>query len=213
MFKSSLKIIALTSVMFAGACSLDTPTKMTEKRLQVEHERFVEDTTVEAFDNAQVAALAQHYTRHGSGPLDLTVTYDPKSKETTAMGASAQAAKLVDDLRALGVSDVNANILPVKDSAVSKLLITYDGYNALPPQDCEMMSGYKNRGTEVDPDYEMGCSVDTLFAKQIARPKDLNGQEDTTSTFDGRRASNITEIYRTGAPSAELNGESASGDD
>ncbi len=212
MFKSSLKILALTSVVFAGACSLDSPTKITDKRVQVEHERFVEDTTVEDFDSHEVAALAQHYARHGSGPLDLTVTYDPQSSTATAMNASAKAAKLADDLRANGVDNVKTNILPVKSSHVSKVLITYDGFNALAPDDCEMISGYHNRGTDADPDYEMGCSVDTLFAKQIARPKDLYGQADTNTTSDGRRASNITEIYRTGAPSAELSGENASGD-
>lgn len=209
MKKTSL--IFSVSLLVLAACSLDAPSQISENRVQVEHERFVEETPAVTFDQERVSSMAYHYERHGEGPLQLTVTYDPQSKSATAMQASSQASELVKAFRAAGVYDIDAKILPVKDSGASKVMVAYDGYNALAPEDCEMISGYEDRILDLkDDDYQLGCSVDTLLARQIARPKDLKGQPSDGATSDGRRGSNIVNIYRSGEPSAELNGETAS---
>lgn len=207
---SKFKLAILTSVCLA-ACSTHAPSKMTENKIRVEPDRYVEESLVSEMHASEIKALAQHYVRHGDGALDLAVTYDPRSGTNASMKASEQASKIVDVMRAQGVENVNARIMPVKDSGPSKVLITYNGYEVLPPEDCGMLSGYHGRQVEAEEDYELGCTIDTLLAKQIVRPKDLAGQDNTDYDTDGRRAANITEIYRSGAPSGDLNGESASG--
>ena len=49
--------------------------------------------------------------------------------------------------------------------------------------------------TEKIGDYRFGCSVDTMLAKQIYRPADLQGSAGADDG-DGRRASNSVEYYR-----------------
>lgn len=205
-------VLALSAAVLLAGCSLEAPTKMSQERVQVEHERFVEDSALDDVDAEKISVLAQHYDRHGEGPMELTVTYDPKSKSATAMKATNHVSKLVDALRKEGVSNVDANILPIKDSKVSKVLIAYDGYNALAPKNCELMAGLEDRNVEADEDYKLGCSLDTLFAQQLVRPKDLKGQGASNAYSDGRRASNLTESYRSGALNPDLKGKTATGE-
>ena len=55
--------------------------------------------------------------------------------------------------------------------------------------------------------------IETMIAKQVARPKDLLGQENTDTYTEGRSAANIVEGYRYGAKNEKLDGESASNAD
>jgi len=72
------------------------------------------------------------------------------------------------------------------------------------------MTGIDNRDINVEEAYKLGCSTETLFARQIARPKDLKGQGTTDANTDGRRSANIVEGYRTGVQNESLGGERAS---
>ncbi len=214
-----LKIISRSSTVFvlfaalsAGGCTLDTPTKVSQERIQVEHERFAEDHEVANFSQGQVVALAQHYEKHGEGPMELTVTYDPQSSTATAKRATDDAARLVNALRKEGIFDVEANILPVKNSAVNKVMVAYDGYNALAPADCQLIAGLADRTVDADEDFELGCSIDTLFAQQIEKPSDLKGKGWSERYSDGRRASNLTEDYRSGRLNPDLKGKTATGE-
>ncbi len=58
-------------------------------------------------------------------------------------------------------------------------------------------------------DYKLGCSIETYVSRQIARPKDLLGN-DNMGNADGRPRVNGVEPYMTGAPNKELSGETAS---
>lgn len=195
-----------------GACSMYSEGNISPNRIQVEETKFAEQIPVSDMDSATVAGLARHYDKHGSGPVDLTVTYDPKSSTNTAMTASNEAARIVTAFRKEGVRDVSANILPVKDGGdEGTAVISFTAYNALAPKDCTVMEGLNTTQITVQPDYKLGCTMDTVFARQIARPKDLNGQG-AGATSDGRPASNIVEVYRTGAPNEPLEGETASED-
>ena len=69
----------------------------------------------------------------------------------------------------------------------------------------------ESRDVYVDEDYKLGCTIETVFSRQIARPKDLKGRPNTDPTSSGRRASNVVEDYRTGVPNEPMGGESASG--
>jgi pilus biogenesis lipoprotein CpaD len=201
--------LCLALSLSVSACKLREPDHFSKNTIRVEEEKVVHEVAVTDLTPVAVDALSTHYRRHGDGPLNLTVTYDPQSKQSSAMSARDDAVRVADLLRRNGVHNVKTSVLPVKDSGSSGAIISYLGYNALAPKDCEVMPGLNNRAINADEDYKMGCSVDTLFARQIARPKDLLGQE-TSATVDGRRAANQVELYRTGQPNEALEGESAS---
>lgn len=199
------------AVMALSACDLYEEGHLTPNRVQVEEEKFMEKIPVAEFNDATTAGLATHYRRHGDGPIDLSVVYDPSSRTSTAMSASTHASRLVSAFRKQGISNVNANILPVNghgDEAVA--LVSYTSYNAMAPKDCTVMSGVDSTDIRIDEEYKLGCTVETVFAKQIARPKDLKGQGSDRTT-DGRRSNNVVERYRTGVPNEPLEGESSSG--
>ena len=60
--------------------------------------------------------------------------------------------------------------------------------------------------------YDYGCTVEAMVAKQVAHPQDLLGQEDETTTDPGRRAENVIQGrgYYGFDPFPDLGGESSS---
>ena len=74
------------------------------------------------------------------------------------------------------------------------------------------MEGFEGQNITVAEEYKLGCTVDTVFARQIARPKDLKGRGISATTTEGRSASNIVDMERSGAPKEALEGETASED-
>ena len=196
-----------------SACSLDEPTKLNNNRVQVQKERFAQEVPAAELDDAALAGMARHYSRYGDGALDLTVTYDPSSRNSTAMSATNEASRIVKGLRDYGVKNVQPNILPVNGQGDQQMaLITYTSYKALAPKDCDLLPGMAHTNVHVDEDYKLGCTVETVFAKQIARPRDLKGRAYNSPTTDGRRTANTVEVYRTGVPNEPLGGESSSGE-
>ncbi len=203
-----LGLIVLCMVL--TGCKVHEPTRLSENRIQVEEEKFSDTVSVSKLNAAAINGLARHYAKHGDGPFALTVTYDPKSRTGGAMHASDEAARISKELRSAGVRSVDASILPVNgQGGEMNAMVSYMSYNALAPKDCSTMGGYDGSKVEVDDDYRLGCTFDTVFAKQIARPKDLRGQANTDMTTDGRRSANTIEAYRTGIPNERLEGESA----
>lgn len=208
-FKISLLLVLVSTTPLLGACSRTyEPGTVTPKRVQVEQDtRFVQYTLGE-LDEGAIDTLALDYGRQGSSVMDMTVTYDPKSGTNTAMKATQEAARLSKALGGKGVA-VKSNIMPVSESGEIGVLLSYGGYNALAP-DCELMSGIEDRDHKTDLDYKMGCSVETMIARQIARPNDLLGRAPSSVYKDARGISNQIEGVRTGAPNEPLGGESAS---
>ena len=58
-------------------------------------------------------------------------------------------------------------------------------------------------------DYKLGCSIEIYASKQIARPKDLLGNDDMDNG-SGRREANVLDVYQQGKPNEELQGLNAS---
>jgi pilus assembly protein CpaD len=216
-FKGTTKIaVALTlfvSAVALSGCEMHSPTTLTEKKIQLEKTSFSEEVLVKDMDAAYIAAAARHHNRHGDGPVNMIIAYDPASTQNTAMKASHEASRLTDLFRKEGVSGVQANIIPVQNLGEdAKALISYVAYNALPPEDCETMPGYaRSDKVEASPDYRLGCTMQTAMSKQVARPRDLAGGEGVTGITDGRRAANISAAYRAGIQNEALGGESATG--
>lgn len=204
-----LGLIAL--VMMLTGCLHET-TKLNQNRLQVQEERFSQSfPSASDLSGSAVRELATHYDKHGEGPFELTVMYDPGSKSAGAMRAGDEAVRIVREMRQAGVQNVDVKILPVGEIEGTRAMVSYTAYNALPPQDCTMISGYDDLNIEAEESYKLGCSTETLFARQIARPKDLKGQAPGGERSDGRRLGNGVEVYRTGIPNEPLVGQSATG--
>lgn len=207
---SRIVLIALMAPVLLPGCALEEPDHFTPNKVRVQEEKVSHNFSAAELNAGAVAALAEDYRRYGDGPIDLTITYDAKAR-SGAMKASDEAVRLSGLLRKNGVRDVKTAIMPVHQSGTEmRVLVGYNGYAALAPKDCTMMTGLETRTVNVEEDYKLGCSTQTLFARQVARPKDLKGQGAADPTTDGRRSANIVEVYRTGAPNEPLDGENAS---
>tara|TARA_R110002095_G_scaffold90802_1_gene79188 strand:+ start:8042 stop:8728 length:687 start_codon:yes stop_codon:yes gene_type:complete len=206
--------LAFMSLSVGGCMGVDLyePPTINESRIQVEEETFFQDVAVDDVDDAYLGMLARHYTKHGGSPMDLIITYDPRSYRNTAMKATDMAASIAGSLRGYGVSKVNAGVMPIKSQGdEARLLVTYDSYNARPPEGCDNnMPGMNKSPLEHDERYKLGCSIDTLVARQVSKPSDLLGRGKTETKSDGRPISNIIDLYRVGTPNTSLDGEKAS---
>lgn len=212
----SQKYIVLASalVVFLGACGeMYHPTFITPHKAQVTSMRFDESVLARDVDASYIETLAESYRRAGQGPLDITVTYDPRSSENSARMASSRAASIADALESQNIEDVKVSTLPVyNEGPDSRVLVSYDKLKASAPRGCEtLMTGVDDPTYEINENYKLGCTIEAYRARQT-RPVDLAGRAppDATTT-DGRRSGNLIEPYRAGAKSEKLEGESASG--
>lgn len=210
-----LGLAVLVMPVLVSCSSWDNkPTKLTQNRVQVEKEDFSEEVSVSDMSSAKIAAISQHYRRYGDGPVEVTVTYDASSRAFTAMSASEEASRIIKSFRENGIRNVDPAIIPVNGSGdEGKVYVSYGFYTAHAPKDCGVMPGFKDTNVVVDEEYKLGCTVETILAKQISHPKHLKGISKTDPTSSGRRATNIIETYRFGEPNESLDGESSSGDD
>lgn len=210
---SKLLLTAAVLVPLA-ACEMYEPTNINDTRIQVAEKTVNHDLAAQDFGADSLSAIAQDYTERGGSPLELVVTYDPKSYRNTAMAAGDRASKFSRALRAQGVEQVNSRIIPVKDQGdESRVMLSYNAVTALAPSGCRDMPGM-NGADSLGPDaeYRLGCGVDSLIAKQVARPGDLLGRGVSDPNTDGRGAANVIEAYRTGVRNEKLDGEKASDD-
>lgn len=205
-------------VLVLGACGHDKLQEQSsiveDTRLQIEEEKISENVALSDVDSGYISALSHHYVRHGGSPMELVVTYDPKSYRNTAMKAGETVGTLSSDLRNHGVRNIDSSILPIKGQGdEGRLIVSYTAHQASSPKDCDqMMPGLEQRELRDDIDYKMGCSVNSLIARQVSRPSDLLGRGNLDTVTDGRASANIIEAYRTGARNEPLDGEAASDD-
>ena len=203
--------MAVMTALMLSACTFATPTHIsTSSRAEVVQESFTVQDDTSVFTSDVLEGIGREYWATGDGTLNVTVLYDPNSRTNTAMKATDQAARIAKMLRSSGVNDVNADIMPVQQSGdTSQTVINFATIVAQAPSDCGQPLSMEFADFELGNDYKMGCSVETYFAKQIARPKDMLGN-DAMDNPDGRRNANVTERYRMGEQMKELEGEAAS---
>jgi len=205
--------IAVLSIGLGGCMDLYEPPSVNDKLIQVKEEAFLQDVPVADVDEGYIRNLAHHYNRYGASTMDLLVTYDPHSKDNTAMNATNTVGDIAQELRVVyDVVNVKAGIMPVaSQNEAPRLLISYDSFSAHAPQGCDgMMPGLDGRPSENDSRYKLGCSIATLKARQVARPADLLGRDAVYQTTEGRSAANIVDSHRSGAEKEALTGQSAS---
>lgn len=196
-----------------GKDKLHAPSAMLQDaRLQVEEKNFSDNVALSDVDDSYIHGLSHHYVRHGGSTMELIVTYDPKSYRNTAMAAGVKAGDFAEALRKRGVHDIESSILPIMGQGDDgRLVVSYMSHSAKAPKDCDqMMPGMNDDELRDNVDYKMGCSVNTLIARQVSRPSDLLGRGNLDTVTDGRASANIIEAYRTGARNEPLEGETAS---
>ncbi len=203
--------IAIVSLSTLG-CNLYAPPSINENRIQVNSEVFMRDIALSNVTDELLAGLAHDYIKHGSGAMDLIVTYDPDSYRNTAMKATNKMSDIAGTLRESGVANIKSSIMPVKHQGDDvHLLVSYNSFTAHAPKGCDnLLPGMNGSALEYNADYKLGCSVDTMTARQVAKPSHLLGRGATGAPTDGRAASNIVDAYRAGAQNEPLDGESAS---
>lgn len=206
--------IGLLGVIVLGGCDTlvygGNPTQLTTGRAETYRDQFALEKNTAAISEGDITRISRDYWARGESPLQLMVTYDPNSKSNTAMKASQSAERISGMLRAKSVRKIETEIMPVQDSGdLSTTLISYDAINARPPSECGETLDMDFADQSVGEDYTLGCSVHTYVSRQIARPKDLLGQDDMDNG-DGRMISNSLEPYMSGMPNPELKGEVAS---
>ncbi len=204
--------VAFLAVGILSGCSMYSPSSVNETPVRVSEEISTYDIAVLDIDDAFINSLARHYSKHGGSPMEIVVTYDPKSRSNTAMHATNKAAGIVSDLRGSGVSSVKAGILPVNlQGNDSRLMVSYSAITAHAPKGCDVaMDGMDGNLKGTNPDYKMGCAIDTMLVRQIAKPAHLLGRGATSQTSDGRAAVYVVDGYRSGAQNESLEGFDAS---
>ncbi len=211
MKKTGLTLSLCLTVALLSGCEMYSESVVSDRRVQVREEKLTEQVATDSLDNDAIAGMIYKYTKSGNGPVDVTVTYDPESKTNTAMRAGDEAARISRIMRKEGAREIVTGILPVRTQGVkSQTIISYSAYQAVAPQNCSMMPGVEEPSIDHNPDYRLGCTVETVFAKQISNPSDLLGDARASSTTDGRVSTNIVDTYRTGAPNKPLKGQKAS---
>jgi pilus biogenesis lipoprotein CpaD len=199
-FRTALLGCAVVLATGLGACSMQTDTDMPQyKKVRLERGPAEQAMPVAALDAAALEAFAKEYNSLGDGPVELTVTYDPRSRTNTAMNATEHAARIARELRYHGVTDVRTSILPVNAQGDgAEALMRYEAVTAHAPEGCDYMGGLDGKDTMPQDDYVYGCTTQMLLARQVARPKDLAGRDDLAPR-DARRAVGSVETYRSGA--------------
>src|SRR5690606_24951388 len=98
-------------------------------------------------------------------------------------------------LRKNGIANFSTDILPVQGQGdISRTLVSYGTVTARAPEGCEMMGGLDGKATGSGMEYQQGCTIEMILARQIARPADLAGRPGLDAG-SGRRAANITDDY------------------
>ena len=208
----NLLLSTLMAMIVLSACSLHEPTRVTQNQIQAVKGHHEEMVDFRALDENARRHLAQDFEKFGNSPLDIMMTFNPSSRVTTASKARHDLNHLVADLQRHGARNIRADLMPVNDGTdYARVMISYASVSAAAPKDCPALNGLDNREISVDDDYRFGCGRDTIFARQIAKPKHLLGNDNDSGLSEGRRAANTVEAYRTGVPNAALGGESSTG--
>ncbi len=179
-------------------------TFMSHEKLTLRETDYSAAFETAGLDKAGLHAVAERYTHYGKGPLSLTVTYDPRSRDNSASHAATEAGRIATALRNYGVPEVKTDILPAAGKGgKSTATVTYTAVVAQAPEDCHPMGGVDGNQTDTDPYYRFGCTTDMQLAKEIARPQDLQGRTGL-DTGAGRRQYLIIEPYKEGKPNPPL---------
>lgn len=186
----------LLMVVFLSGCTLTTDSAMNPNEPIVTSDLAVMELPADKVNEAFLSHISQSYHRYGSGPVEITMSYDPGSRNKTAMKAIHELAEMKDILAKKGVKNVQVDTIPLADEEPI-VMVAYNATKAHAPKDCAHMPGVTDyQATRFIDEYKFGCSTEMMLAKQIYRPSDLMGVGVTDPMPDGRRATNVVEFTR-----------------
>ena len=204
--------VGILAAVVLAACNMTSPSYINTAEIDMRQEQIHEVIPFVQVDDETITLVADHYTRHGVGPMDVTLTYPAGGNAGVAGTEVRQVASL---LRAHGVDDLNLATLPIgAGGKTGEVLLSYTSVSAHPPKGCSAMPGddraliSQNKDGQY-PDYRFGCGVDSYIAQQVARPKDLLGDKQMGEA-SGDRAAARMKGYRTGEDFKDLKGTTAS---
>ena len=192
----SFRLALLTvPLLQLAACDLNEPTWVSPSRVEVHEEGFSDTFDTASLDDSTLRAIGANYYRYGNGPMDVVVSYDPKSKTNTAAKANAQVKMISSELGKYGVKNLRITTSAIdKSGDKSNALISFPALTARPPEGCGVMPVMGNKQTDMPdtavgnpPPYQLGCTIESMMAKQVVRPGDLLGRPGFETNADGRR--------------------------
>jgi pilus assembly protein CpaD len=159
--------------------SMFEDTEIVNRPINVEENYFVAKKPTEEINHSYLNSLVNDYTRHGSSPIYIVMTYDPEQKNAK-LNAFNTRNVMKGQLAKMGIRDAVIKTIPI-EGGINESIIGYDRISARGPDNCGVMPGTNQRQTGSYGNYALGCTVKDLEARQVAYPADLLG----TSTMDG----------------------------
>ncbi len=203
--RKKIMMLLFIPLMGVSACTQTTPSMMNSAPMTVSEETIIDQIPYADVNSATISRMADYYLNNSTGPLGLTLTYDPNSTKFTKSKASHEMSHLTQALRKKGVDSTTTNIMPMPNS-VAMLIINYDMAVANAPADCGDTPGlYDNQTGRFIGEYKFGCGVETMFAKQISNPTDLYGNSEM-GVAGARRAAIVVEGHAAGVRNEPLAG-------
>ena len=167
-------LAVMTALSGCGRDYLYEPTFHTSEQIHVKQEDYANTYELSALTEAALHNEASRFMEKGDGALDITVTYD-KGGSMDAMAASSELSQIAGYMQESGIDNVVSNVMPVASGATPKVLFRYTSYTAQRPKDCKRLDEMSDTSPDDYRNYKQGCTIESLIASQIARPKDLLG--------------------------------------
>lgn len=175
------------------------PTQMSQNEIRVNQDQVSVELDAANVTREDINKLADDYMENGVSRMIVRVTYDRGGDDKRAEVALNQVKQINKMLKHNGVENAKVVIMPV-DEAYGRALVSYMVLEALPPEGCGLMPGMSgaHAGKSYIEDYRVGCDTRMMMSRQIARPKDLLGN-DASDGFDAQREGILHENgYRSG---------------
>lgn len=198
----SLVLIALSSLAL-GACAepmMMEKTSVKSGKMTIAQSRHVVKKPLAGMNAGDIAQSAATFKRYGHGTMYAVIGYDIHS-QMQKQQAFAQAKTIAQELRNNGVSDDQMVVRAIPVSTVSPVaVLAFDKTEAGAPLGCQPTPGLDGPLADAPGafDYELGCGVQGMMAKQLSNPMDLKGRIPAQPmTWDGQRLANVaTTDYR-----------------
>ncbi len=201
--------LLLTTLILLSACMQNPTTWVNQNRLEIHNDVFTDSFRISELNDSTLRQVAQIYQRYNDGEMKVGLTSNNKKDIT----------RIESVLKKYGVKNLSISSTKPERGMEEMAVISFPALVAQKPKDCGMIPGYD--GNLQTPDtaqgeapYGLGCTVETMLARQVNRPKDLLGKNGFETNADGARAEGVVSRrgYYDDKSFPPLSGESASGD-
>ncbi len=199
--------LILCSVLLLSACSMTPETWVNTDRVEIHNDQFTDTFELSTLNDNTLRAIAGVYERYGDGPMRVGLTSRNKN----------DASRITKTLKKYGVRDVMVEREMPERGAKEMAIISFPAITARAPEKCGMMPGADGITTLPDSGqgkgpYGFGCTVETMLARQVHKPRDLLGRPGFETNSDGARTETVVSRrgYYDDKSNEPLKGETAS---